>query len=162
VPGAAERDGGLGGALLGFAQFRDGFDQGGEADQQHDGGEGAVPGEVGVGGDEPGGVAELVPGRGRGGYAAVGLAGGAVVVVGCPAEGAAAERGGGHMERVGGGVCGVGGSGRVPGRGEEPDPVGRVGNGTGGVLSQRVGLAGCQRGVLQPATDVSTTAEPPD
>ena len=72
MPGGAERGGGLGGALLGLAQLGDGFGQGGEADQEHDRGEGAVPGEVGVGGDQPGGVAELVPGRGRGGYAAVG------------------------------------------------------------------------------------------
>ena len=37
--GGAERGGGLGGTLLGFAQFRDGLYQGGEADQQHDRGE---------------------------------------------------------------------------------------------------------------------------
>ena len=63
--GGAERGGGLGGALLGFAQLGEGFGEGGEADQEHDGGEPAVLGEVGVGGDDPGGVAELVPGRGR-------------------------------------------------------------------------------------------------
>ena len=82
MPGGAEGGGGLGGALLGLAQLGDGFGQGGEADQQHDRGERAVSGEVGVGGDEPGGVAELVPGRGGRGYAPVGLAGGTVVGVG--------------------------------------------------------------------------------
>ena len=147
VPGGAERGGGLGGALLGLAPLRDGFSECGQSDQEHDWGEGAVPGEVGVGGDEPGGVAELVPGRGRGGYPAVGLAGGAAVVVGGSAQGAAAERGGGCVQRVGGGVRGVGGSGRVPGRRIEPDPVGRVGDGTRRVLPQRVSLAWCQRGV---------------
>jgi hypothetical protein len=72
VAGGAEGSGGLGGALLGLAQFGDGFGQGGEADQQHDGSEGAVLGEVGVSGDQPGGVAEVVPGRGGGGYASQG------------------------------------------------------------------------------------------
>jgi hypothetical protein len=33
VPGGAERGGGLGGALLRLAQFRDGFSERGEADQ---------------------------------------------------------------------------------------------------------------------------------
>jgi hypothetical protein len=47
VPGGAERGGGLGGALLGLAQFRDGLYQGGEA--------------------------ELIPGGGRGGYPPPGL-----------------------------------------------------------------------------------------
>jgi hypothetical protein len=61
VAGGAEGRGGLGGALLGLAQFGDGFGQGGEADQQHDRGECAVLGQVGVGADQPGGVAELVP-----------------------------------------------------------------------------------------------------
>ena len=147
VPGGAEGGGGLGGALLGLAQFGDGLGQGGEADQQHDRGEGAVAGEVGVGGDEPGGVTELVPGRGRFGYPAVGLAGGAVVGVGGPAQGAAAERGGGHVQRIGGGAGSVGGGGRVPGRGAEPDPRGRIGGGAGGVLPQGVSLAWRQRGV---------------
>jgi hypothetical protein len=78
VPGGPERGGSLGGALLGLAQFGDCLGQGGEADQQHDRGEGAVAGQVGIGSDEPGGVAELVPGRARRGYPAVGLAGGTV------------------------------------------------------------------------------------
>jgi hypothetical protein len=78
VLGSAEGGGGLGGALLGVAEFGDGFGEGGEADQQHDGGEPAFLGEVGVGGDEPGGVAELVPGRGGRGDAPVGLPGGAL------------------------------------------------------------------------------------
>ena len=120
VLGSAEGGGGLGGALLGLAEFGDGFGQGGEADQQHDRGERAVSGEVGVGGDEPGGVAELVPGRGGRGDAPVGLAGGAVVIVGGLAQGAAAERGGGCVQRVGGGAGRVGGGGRVAGRGAGP------------------------------------------
>ena len=94
MAGGAEGGGGLGGALLGLAQFGDGFGQSGEADQQHDWGERPVPGEVGVGGDQPGGVAELVPGRGRGGDEFPGLAGGVFVVVGgvSAQQGAAAAR----------------------------------------------------------------------
>jgi hypothetical protein len=147
VPGGTEGGGGLGGALLGLAQLGDGFGQGGEADQQHDWGERAIADQVGACGDQPGGMAELVPGRGRGGYPPVGLAGGTVVVIGSPAQGAAAERGGGHMQRIGGGAGRIGGSGRVPGRGEEPDPGGRVGGGAGGVVPQGVSFAWCQRGV---------------
>jgi len=90
VLGGVEGGGGLDGALLGVAEFGDGFGERGQPDEQHDRGEDAVPGDVGVDGDEPGGVAELVPGRGRFGYPAVGLAGGAVVGVGGAAQGTAA------------------------------------------------------------------------
>jgi hypothetical protein len=120
VPGGAERGGGLGGALLGLAQFRDGLGERGEADQQHDRGEGTVPGQVGVGGDDPGRVAELVPGRGRGGYPPPGLARGTIVGIGGLAQGAAAERGGSYVQRIRGGAGRVSGSSRVtrarPGR----------------------------------------------
>jgi hypothetical protein len=44
VLGGAERCGGLGGVLLGLAQFRDGFGEGGQPDEQHDQGERAVAG----------------------------------------------------------------------------------------------------------------------
>jgi hypothetical protein len=134
VAGGAEGDGGLGDALLGLAQLSDGLGQSGQADQQHDRGEHAVPGQVAVGGDQPGGVTELVPRRGRVGYTTPGLARGTVVVIGGAAQGPAAERGGSHMQRVGCGAGRVSGSGRVPGRGAGPDPRGRVGGGAGGVL----------------------------
>jgi hypothetical protein len=117
VPGGAEGGVGLGGALLGLAQLRDSFGQRGQLDEQHDRGEGAVVGEVGVGGDDPGGVAELVPGRGRDWYPSPGLAGGTIEFVGGAAQGPAVQRGGGCVQRVGGGARGVGGSGRVPGGG---------------------------------------------
>ena len=61
MAGGAQSGGGLGGALLAFAEFGDGFGQGSEVDDEHDRGEGAVPGEVGVGGDDPGGVAGWFP-----------------------------------------------------------------------------------------------------
>jgi hypothetical protein len=68
VSGCAQRGVGLGGTLLGLAPLRDGFSQRDEADQQHDRGERPVPSQVGVGGDEPGGVTELIPRRCRGGH----------------------------------------------------------------------------------------------
>ena len=111
--GGAEGGGSLGGALLGTAEFGDGFGERGEADQQHDGGEPAFLREVGEGGDEPGGVAELVPGRGGRRDAPVGLAGGTLERVGGLAQGAAAERGGRHVQRVRCRVRGVSGGGRV-------------------------------------------------
>ena len=65
---------------------------------------------------QPGGLAELVPGRGGRRDAAVGCAGGAVVGVGGLAQDAAAEHGGGDVQGVGGGPGGVGGGGRVRSR----------------------------------------------
>jgi hypothetical protein len=122
VPGGAECGSGLGGALLGVAEFGDGLGEGGEADQQHDGGDPAFLGEVGVGGDKPGGVTELVPGRGGRRDAPVGLAGGTLERVGGLAQGAAAERGGRHVQRVRCRVRSVGGGGRVAGGGAVPYP----------------------------------------
>jgi hypothetical protein len=56
--------GGLGGVLLGVAEFGDGFGQRGQPCDEHDRGHGAVAGQVGERGQQPGGLAELVPGRG--------------------------------------------------------------------------------------------------
>ena len=135
MPGGAEGGGGLGGALLGFAQLGDGLGERGQPDDKHDRGEPAVPGEVGVRGDEPGGMAELVPYRGRGGHPPVGLAGGTVERVGSLPQCAAAERGGGYVQRVGRSIGGVGGGCGVGG-GVEPYLGGGIGGGAGGVLPQ--------------------------
>jgi hypothetical protein len=56
--------GGLGGALLGVAKFGDGFGQHGQPGDEHDRGHGAVAGQVGERGQQPGRLAQLVPSRG--------------------------------------------------------------------------------------------------
>jgi len=75
--------GGLVGALLGFAEVGDGFGERGEPDDQQQRPKGVVLGEAGVGGDDPGGVPEPVPGRGGCRDAPVPGAGGAVEPVRC-------------------------------------------------------------------------------
>jgi hypothetical protein len=70
--GGGAGGGGLGGALLGFAQAGDGFGERGQPGDEDDGGERPVAGEVAECGQQPGGLAELVPGRGGRRDAAVG------------------------------------------------------------------------------------------
>ena len=108
--GGPERGLGLVGALLCLAQLSDGFGEHGELDDQSERRERLVVGEVPVGGDEPGGLAEPVSGRGGRRNAPVLLAGGAVEPVGGLAQDAAAERGGGDPQRVPGRPRGVGSS----------------------------------------------------
>jgi hypothetical protein len=71
--------GGLGGVLLGVAEFGDGFGERGQPGDEHDRRHGPVAGQAGERGHDPGGLAELVPGRGWWRDTAVGWAGGAVV-----------------------------------------------------------------------------------
>ena len=66
---------GLGGALLGVPQFRDGLGESGQPDDHDRPLIGAVPADVGVGGHDAGGLAELVARLGGPGDAAEGLAG---------------------------------------------------------------------------------------
>ena len=139
LPGGVQRGGGLGGVLLGLAQPGDRLSERGQPGQQHDRGQCRVFGEVGERGDQPGGAAQLVPGRGGGGDAGVGGAGGAVIGVSGLAEDAAAQRGGGHVQGVGGGPGGIGGGGRIGAR-QRPDISGGVLGGAGGVLPDRVPL----------------------
>jgi len=80
---------------------------------RNDGGEGAVSGQVGERGHEPGGLPQPVPGRGRLRDAAVRGPGRPVVGVGGLPQDTAAECGGGHVQGVRGRPRGVGGSGRV-------------------------------------------------
>ena len=91
APGGPQRGGGLGGVLLGFAEFGDGFGERGQPGNEHDRGQRPVAGQVGERGQQPGGLPELVPGRGGQGDAAIGRAGGTVVGVGGLAQDAAAE-----------------------------------------------------------------------
>jgi hypothetical protein len=63
--------GGLGGVLLGVAKSGDGFGQRGQPRDEHDRGHGAVAGQVGERGQQPGHLAELVPVRGGGRDAAI-------------------------------------------------------------------------------------------
>ena len=56
--------GGLGGVLLGLAELGDGVGERGEADDQRGLGEGAVVAGERGGGQQPGGPAQAVPGRG--------------------------------------------------------------------------------------------------
>jgi hypothetical protein len=56
VPGGAYCGGGLGGVLLGFAEFGDGFGERGQLDNEHDGGHRPVAGQVGERGQQPGGL----------------------------------------------------------------------------------------------------------
>src|SRR5450755_1256972 len=75
--GRLERAGGLGGVPLGFAESGDCLGERGQPGEQHDRGERRVFGEVGERGDEPGGAAQLVPGRGgAGGWGGGGGGGG--------------------------------------------------------------------------------------
>jgi hypothetical protein len=56
--------GGLCSVLLGVAEVGDGFGERGQADDEHDRGQRSVPGCAGKRRQQPGGVAEVVPGRG--------------------------------------------------------------------------------------------------
>src|ERR1700677_2650401 len=60
VPGGGAGGGGLGCVLLGVAEHGDGFGERGQPDDEQERGECPVLGEPGPGGDQPGGVAELV------------------------------------------------------------------------------------------------------
>ena len=126
---------------------------------QDDRGQGAVAGQVGERADQPGGLAQPVPGRAGGRDAPVRRAGGAVVGVGGLAQDAAAERGGGHVQRVRGGPRGVGGSGRVASR-ERADLRGGLGRDPGGVLPPGVPLRRRQAGIGRrgPARPTAGTA----
>jgi hypothetical protein len=64
--------GGLGGVLLRFAEFVDGFGERGQPGDEHDRGHGLVAGQAGQRGQQPGGLAEPVPGRRRWRDAAIG------------------------------------------------------------------------------------------
>jgi hypothetical protein len=60
--GGGESGSGLGGAVLGMAEFGDGFGERGELeDEDGGGGIGAVAAEAGVDGHEPSGAAEPLP-----------------------------------------------------------------------------------------------------
>jgi len=52
--------GGLGGVLLGVAELGDGFGERGQPGDEHDRGHGAVAGQGGERGQQPGGLAEVV------------------------------------------------------------------------------------------------------
>ena len=67
APSGTQRGGGLGGVLLGFPEFGDSFGERGQPRNEHDRGHGPVAGQVGERGQEPGGLAELVPGGSGGG-----------------------------------------------------------------------------------------------
>ncbi|HUY45811.1 MAG TPA: hypothetical protein VMV92_08815 [Streptosporangiaceae bacterium] len=91
----------LGGIALGFAEVGDGFDESGEAGQEHElGQDGIAAGERGPG-HEPGGAAQVVTGRRWGGDSSVGHACGAVVGVGGLADGLVAQQLGRDVEGVG-------------------------------------------------------------
>jgi hypothetical protein len=62
--GGGASGGGLGGVPLGVAEFGDGFSERGQPGDEHDRGHGPVAGQVGERGQQPGGLAELVPGEG--------------------------------------------------------------------------------------------------
>jgi len=66
VPGGGAGRGGLGGPLLDLAQLGDGLGERGQPGDQHERGERQAGGQAGGRGDEPGGPAQLVPGRARG------------------------------------------------------------------------------------------------
>lgn len=133
VAAGTERCLGLMCALLHFAKLGQGFGECGKPDDQPQRLECAVVGEVCVGGNEPGGVPEPVPDRGRCRDAAVLQAGGAVKIVGGLSQGAAAERGSGDPQGVSGRPGGVGGSGRV-GCCEVRDLLGGLTGDAGGVF----------------------------
>ena len=116
---------GLGGALLGVPQFRDGLGEGGKPDDHDRPLIGMVPAQVRVGGHDPGGLAELVARLGGQGDAAEGLAGRTLVEAGRLAQRAIAEHRGGDVQCVDGGLGGVG---RCAGAGgtEGPDVLGGV------------------------------------
>ena len=141
--------GGLGGVLLGFAEFGDGFGECGQPGDEDDRGHGAVAGQVGERGQQPGGLAELVPSPRRWRDTAKGRACGAVVGVGGLAQDAAAEHGGGRVQGVGGGPGGVGGGSRV-GPGQVADLRCGVGGGAGGMVPDRVAFLGGE-GQIRPA-----------
>ncbi len=63
VFGCGEGCGSLGGVLLGFAEFGDGFGERSQPGDEHDRGQRPVASEVGVRGQQPGGLPEPVPGR---------------------------------------------------------------------------------------------------
>ena len=141
--------GGLGGVPLGFAEFGDGFGERGQSRDEHDRGYASVAGQAGECGQQPGGLAKLVPGPRRWRDAAVGWAGGAVVGVGGLAQDAAAEHGGGHVQGVGGGPGSVGGGRRI-GRGQVADLRCGVGSDARSMLPDRVSLLGGQSDASAP------------
>ena len=59
--GGAQSGGDLGGVPLGVAEFGDGFGERGQSHDEDDRGYASVAGQVGECGQEPGGLAELVP-----------------------------------------------------------------------------------------------------
>ena len=137
--GGAERGLGLVGALLCLTQLSDGLGERGELDDQGQRRERLVVGEVPVGGDEPGGLAEQVSYRGGRRDPPVLLAGGAVEPVGCLPQDTAAERGGGDPQRVPGRPRGVGSS-LWAGEGPGTDLGGGMTGDAGGVLPQLLSL----------------------
>jgi hypothetical protein len=127
VPGAGSGGGSLGGALLDVAEVGDGFGKRGEPSDEQDRGEGWVAGQVRQRAEQPGGLPQLVAGRGRRGDAPVRSTGGPVVEVGGLSQRAAAQKGSGSVQYVGGGPGRVCGSGWVgPGqRADLPCGLGR-------------------------------------
>ena len=137
--GGLASSGCLGGVVLGFAEFGDGFDEPGEAGHERELGQDDIAaGERGTG-HETGGAAQVVPGRGWTRNASVGHAGGAVVGVGGLADHPVAQELGRDVEGVGGGPGGVGSGVRV-GEGEFLDLLRGVSGGAGGVLVEGVAL----------------------
>jgi hypothetical protein len=57
VPGGVERGGGLGGVLLGLAEFGDGFGERGQLGDEHERGHRPVLGDIGERRQQPGGLA---------------------------------------------------------------------------------------------------------
>ncbi len=72
--GGTQCGGSLGGVLLGFAEFGDGFCERCQSGDEHNRGHGPVAGQVGQRGQQPGGLAEPIPSRGRWRNTAVGWA----------------------------------------------------------------------------------------
>ena len=111
--GGAQGAGGLRGVLLAVPQVRDRLGEHGQPDDQHQRAERRVAGDVPVGGQQPGGPAQAIPGRGGRGAAPVRCPCRAVVGVGGLAENPAAQRGGGCVQRVRRRPRGVSGGARI-------------------------------------------------